>query len=420
MLRSLELTNWKSFGETRNVVPFAPLTFLVGPNGSGKSNVLDALRFLQGIAFDYPIADVLRGRWEGQREVWLPIRGQIAEAARFSQQEFCIKTQWKLNGHKSLSSSHAHSIWIQTDGDPSVTRESLMSLPDAAYYFDTHASSLGGKKGPVAGGAISAAFMKPGRTGRGRAPSTTLSSQRSLLWQVQRLKGMTEKVDDGVVDGCEALTTKLRFAFFLDIQTNTMRTYKPEGATAIGMTGENISPLLLSRAAQSDNNNDIIAWLEELCAPHIEDIEFDRTQLREVMFYLVEQNGAKVSARSTSDGTLRFLGIITALLTAPKGSLIIMEEPDVGLHPSRIHLLVELLEEVTKKRGVQVIATTHSPTLLAHLSDAALANVVALGRDHENGISVSARLGDLPHFEVLKNSPRLDHLISTGWIERAL
>jgi chromosome segregation ATPase len=44
MLTSLTLTNWKSFGETRNELPLAPLTLLVGPNGSGKSNALDALR----------------------------------------------------------------------------------------------------------------------------------------------------------------------------------------------------------------------------------------------------------------------------------------------------------------------------------------------------------------------------------------
>lgn len=96
MLTSLTLTNWKSFGETRNELPLAPLTLLVGPNGSGKSNALDALRFLQGAALDFPLGDVLRGRWEGQREIWPPIRGLVVEAARTGLKRFEIGSRWKL------------------------------------------------------------------------------------------------------------------------------------------------------------------------------------------------------------------------------------------------------------------------------------------------------------------------------------
>ena len=83
MLTSLKLEGWKSFGKDRgrSELIFAPLTLLVGPNASGKSNALDALRFLQGAALDYPLGDVLRGRWEGQREIWPAIRGSVVEAS---------------------------------------------------------------------------------------------------------------------------------------------------------------------------------------------------------------------------------------------------------------------------------------------------------------------------------------------------
>src|SRR6478672_11635647 len=96
-LKSLTLTNWKSFGETRNRIELSPLTLLVGPNASGKSNALDGLRFLQGVALDYPFSDVLRGRWEGQREIWPAIRGQSVEAARAGSDGFAIKSEWSLS-----------------------------------------------------------------------------------------------------------------------------------------------------------------------------------------------------------------------------------------------------------------------------------------------------------------------------------
>ena len=161
-------------------------------------------------------------------------------------------------------------------------------------------------------------------------------------------------------------------------------------------------------------------WLSEFCAPRIEAIDFDRTQLREVMLFFVEKGGHKVSARSLSDGTLRFLGHLVALLTCDPGTLVILEEPDAGLHPSRIHLLAELLERIAKERKIQVLATTHSPTLLAHLSEAAFANTIAFGRRPEDGVTICSSLRDLPQFETLRKSDHLERLISTGWLERAL
>lgn len=117
---------------------------------------------------------------------------------------------------------------------------------------------------------------------------------------------------------------------------------------------------------------------------------------------------------------MRFLGIVAAVLTAKEGSLLIFEEPDIGLHSARIHLLAELLEQVTKQRGIQVIATTHSPVLLAHLSPEALENVIAFDRDPVTGNTVCSRVGELPNFATLAKSKERDHLISTGWLERAL
>ncbi len=79
------------------------------------------------------------------------------------------------------------------------------------------------------------------------------------------------------------------------------------------------------------------------------------------MMFAVERSGRRVSARSMSDGTLRFLGLLVALLTCPEGALVVLEEPDVGLHPSRIRLLAELFDDIATRRGVQIVATTHSP-----------------------------------------------------------
>lgn len=73
---------------------------------------------------------------------------------------------------------------------------------------------------------------------------------------------------------------------------------------------------------------EVVDWMSELCAPTIASIELDRTQLGDVILFFVEQGGARLSARSASDGSLRFLGLIVALFTAARDSIIILARCD--------------------------------------------------------------------------------------------
>jgi predicted ATPase len=412
MLLSLSLENWKSFGagdSHRRTLRFAPLTLLVGPNASGKSNALDALRFLQGAALGYPLGDALRGRWEGQREVWPAIRGGSVEASHFGRDGFVLTSEWALRGRRMLE----HSMRVTTGDDVAIEHERLVDVGgvEGNYFFDTHAKSLKSAAGRDEGGGIRVALRGKGH---GNSPTHTYSSLRSLLAQVE----LRERVAREVIESTSALRDALREAVFLDIRPALMRDYRPENGGHLGASGENISPVL--SALPADRLSEVTDWLSELCGPEIATIEFDQTKLREVMMILVEEDGRRSSARSASDGTLRFLGEVVALSTSPRGSLLVLEEPDVGLHPSRIRLLAELLEGIAAKRGVQVIATTHSPTLLAHLSSDALGNTIAFGRDPESGDTVCSRLSDLPHYPILRDAKDVEHLISTGWLERAL
>ena len=415
-LSSIKLDDWKSFGsgpDAANVVPLAPVTGLIGPNASGKSNVLDALRFLQGAALDYSLGEVLRGRIEGQREIWPGIRGGAIEAARSGTTGFALTTEWIAFPYtREPNAFQKHVLKVDTQGDVAVEEEGLFSA-DGDVFFHTHAPSLGTSMGRTEDGGLRVASPA---FGKGNFQLDTLSSSRSLLAQL----GIEGRAATVAQHFSQLVRSSLRGIVFLDIQPARMRDYKPENGGQLGVSGENISPALLALSQQEGRLQDVVDWLSEFCAPEIERIDFDRTQLREVMMFLVERGGRRVSARSVSDGTLRFLGHLVALLTCAPGTLVVLEEPDAGLHPSRIHLLAELIERIAKDRGIQVLATTHSPTLLAHLSDEALGDVVAFGRRPENGLTVCSRLKDLPHFDDLRRSDHLERLISTGWVERAL
>lgn len=404
----MKLSNWKSFCRNGGIeVPLAKSTLLVGPNASGKSNVLDALRFLQGCAMDLPIDEVLRGHWEGGRQTWTGVRGGAAEAAWDKETRFGIELSCFAEEAEVV-----HNIEVVTDPEPHVFSERLALANAASYLFDTHANSLGAGKGVAPGGSINVAFTC---TGGGRNDRTTVRAARSVLGQLEASTRMKPEV----MTMTRAVKRLLRELFHLEIQPHLMRGPAPQHASRMSASGENVAAVLFQMP--ENQRQDLLDWLGELCAPRLTSIEFEEVAaVREVYFLLVEREKIRVSSRSLSDGTLRFLGILVALLTAPKGSTILLEEPDVGLHPARIHLLAEILEQIPKRRKIQVIATTHSPSLLAHASDDMLADVIAFDRDPESGGSFAVRVGDLPNFESLRSSRERDHLIATGWLERAL
>jgi len=217
------------------------------------------------------------------------------------------------------------------------------------------------------------------------------------------------------------LRGEIRYTLFQDLRPPVMRGWGDVNAP-FGTEGENFAGRLAAHFAEQPSARlTVVDWLRELCAPEIDDLDFIRSEeLGEVMLVLVEKGGRRVSARSLSDGTLRFLGLFVALNLLDPHPVVIIEEIDTGLHPTRLRALVELIEQVPRERPVQIIATTHSPTLLQWLSPEALRDVVVFGRVPDRKGTIMRRLGDLDRFDEVLKHDRIDELFSTGWMEMAL
>jgi len=80
-----------------------------------------------------------------------------------------------------------------------------------------------------------------------------------------------------------------------------------------------------------------------------------------------EKDGISVSAYRLSDGTLRWLALLTILLNPTPGPVTCIDEPELGLHPDAIHILADLLVEASTR--TQLIVTTHSDALLDAFTD---------------------------------------------------
>lgn len=420
MLQRVRLTDFKSFVDEE--VTLAPLTILLGANASGKSNFLDAFRFLQQTIFDLTFADILDG--ERSRSGWQGIRGGASEAARLGTSVFAIESTWRLpdleewEAVKELPPSDqwvelTHRLACRTAPKTQLEAESLGRGRQEGSLYRT---------GAVREDEIEVPWPKRPWNGTQPGASTTwLSRDQTLAWTVLgSINPGSPRVPSEVADYTSILSEGLKYLRFPSPEPARMRTYGRRDSS-LQDDGSNLSGVLADLCADPTEKRSLVDWLSELCAPEIADIDFiEVPELRDVMAVLVEKSGKRISARSLSDGTLRFLGLLLSLRTAPPGSVVFLEDIESHLHPTRIKLLVEYLDAVTRTRGVQVIATTHSPVVLSWLTKEALGDAIVFGRIPEREGTVMHRLADLPHFEEVSKLKGADELFSTGWLEMAL
>lgn len=105
--------------------------------------------------------------------------------------------------------------------------------------------------------------------------------------------------------------------------------------------------------------------------------------------------GHEFPATSVSDGTLRFLAYITALEVHPPPSLLVLEEPEHGLHPDATSGLVEILVNTAEERDIQTLVTTHSGDVLDAVPSHKAVRVVERQDDGSTRIGPITELDDL-------------------------
>jgi hypothetical protein len=410
MLKRIRLKDFKSFVDEE--VEVAPLTLLVGANASGKSNFFDALRFLQGLRLDLTLSEVLNGERQSRPGDWPGIRGRAEEAARIGKEVFTISSTWLVPKPESNSESRA----AESTSDQAEIRHYIeFSTVDEFLVKEELVESTSSRS--IAGLRTDSFIRGDIRVRQSLGPPVVMNAKKNLI---SNLFNRSNNLSSDNIELLAYWIVVLTRMLFLDIRPTEMRGYGTRDRP-LGDNGGNLSGVLADLSVEGDEKESLLSWLIEFCAPEMADIDFvEVKELGDVMAMFIEKDGKRISARSISDGTLYFLGILLALRTAKPGSVILIEEIEAGLHPTRIRLLVEYLETVTRERQIQVIATTHSPVVLQWLSDESLRNAIVFGRvpDHEG--TIMRLLGDLQYFNEIVERTGIEEMFTTGWLEMAL
>ncbi|WP_254567157.1 AAA family ATPase [Oscillatoria sp. HE19RPO] len=96
--------------------------------------------------------------------------------------------------------------------------------------------------------------------------------------------------------------------------------------------------------------------------PFFKDINFDFIGSKLYLVIREKNLSRSVSIEQISDGTLRYLLLLSILFNPERGNLVCLEEPETNLHPDMINTVAEALKQASKE--TQIILTTHSPLLL--------------------------------------------------------
>ena len=89
-------------------------------------------------------------------------------------------------------------------------------------------------------------------------------------------------------------------------------------------------------------------------------------------------------------------------------------------HPVRLHLLVDMIERQTANDGIQVVTTTHAPTLLTVMNDRTFETTSVVCRLEDTSDAIIRPVAELPNVQELRRKQGLGRLHESGWMEDAL
>jgi predicted ATPase len=413
MITQLHLKNWKSYENTTLYID--ALSALQGTNASGKSNVLDALFLLNRTASGSMLTTALTG-----------VRGGLEWAVRKPGNTFSVGITCESDENTE------YEYWLEAE--IIEKRCELLSETLIRHKYKPRKSNKLGKQAkrpkPTKINLLftdSALPESPSIVARLYNEKSGSPRQCNRAYSVIfQLQG--QKLRQEIQEGVQAVIFALQAIFILDPIPSHMRNYEPLSEQLLP-DASNIAGVLA--ALPPEKQKEIEGTLTEY-GSRLPERDIRRVYAETVgkfnsdaMLYCEEHwqdadRPSTVDARGMSDGTLRFLAILTALLTRPEGSLLVVEEVDNGLHPSRAHLLLEVLKTIGERRKVDVLVTTHNPALLDAMSKNMLPYLFIASRDPHSGCSVLTALEDLQDLPKLLAKDPIGQLASKGLIEKSI
>lgn len=343
-IHKLEIEGYRSL-KSQSWSP-GDLNVLIGPNASGKSNVLRALELLRVTAKGELGRYVLE---EGGMDsiVW---DGRVREIRMSAEMR---------SDREPLEPNYRYEICLMRIGKSSAYRIEYENLFQALWNEETRAFENFYKKlierDPRGAIAFSADSKRIEFDGSSIAEEESLLSVFAFPFHANQDIATFQK---------EMAGWKVYQSLRTDREAPIRIPQIARADTRVNEDGRNLISVLHTHYTNDrDFENEIDTAMRAAFGDDYEKLIFppaadQRIQMRIRLRCLKRE----IAAADLSDGTLRFLFLLAVLADPSPPSLIAIDEPETGLHPSMLPIVAEYARQAAIKS--QVILTTHSPDFL--------------------------------------------------------
>ena len=345
----MNVQNWRNFKDVQ--FPIEDRLVIVGPNAAGKSNLLDVFRFLTDIArpgggLAAAVAD--RGGFSAVRSLFARNHrhGQVSVTAHFSDDAdewtYHLAVKGEQRGHhRALVAEEV----VTRNGEELLRRPDASDEADPELLTQTHLEQI-----------------------------TANKSFRELAEHLQKTRYF------------HPVPQIIRNPGFF----HAYGPRDPFGSDVIKQMNETASR---TRSA----------WLQKIenalqaAVPQFESLSVEPDASGVPHLHATYRNWRPAPTRQTeselSDGTLRLIGLLWTLVSAPSsGGVLLFEEPELSLNAGIVRTVPALLARVQRDRDLQVLLSTHAPELLDE--ETVLPEEVLVMRVTEDG-STASLLSDI-------------------------
>lgn len=359
MFTSLTLRNFKTWRETEKI-ELAPVTVLLGTNSSGKSSLLQSLLLLKQTAAS------------PDRSVHLNLGGdEINDYFNFghfddvltkgaSPRQFEIYFSFRKGGLRRRNEPFFHAIYGKTAAGAAVVQELTIAGVDKKFRV------LRREKGAYS--LYVDEESQPRGKSRGFAPERSIALSAEAIQELSLEGPKAQDISLAIRRELEGI------AYLGPLRRKPERDYpwnkgKPGD---LGIDGSSVVNAILASALirNKDEENrqmisEVSSWLARMgVAERLEVRQLGHSTRYEIV---VHRDGVAANLRDVGIGISQVLPVIVLAYFAQSGSTILLEEPEIHLHPLAQSVLAEMFVEVSRTRRVQFIVETHSEHLFRRL-----------------------------------------------------
>lgn len=397
MLTRIEIDGFKTFENL--AIDLAPFTTIVGNNAAGKSNLFDAIQLLANLA-TRDVNEAVKDMRGEPLELFRQTKAGHAQEIRLAAEVLVdpvVRDPWGSEVHLTHTRMRYEITLVRRAIRPGIERiqvsheavRPILAKDDqwakknqpspafrAAYVKYTRSKPWLTTEDQADGPVFN--IHQDGRQGRNRPIRPASAAEASVLYSITNAE----------FAHLFALREEMRHWRLLQLDPVLLR--KPVPATAsdvLAADGSNLAAVLAQLKAETQSEtsphgvlHDIAAEMNNLIPGVLRLDASLHDASREYRLELTMRDGLPFTSRVISDGTLRVLALMTLLHDPRHRGLICFEEPENGVHPARVKLLVQRLRDMVSHPQQfeatdippplsQLLLNSHSPVVLSALID---------------------------------------------------